>query len=67
MNKELLKEEMKKRNLSMAELASLANVDRTTIWRILEGNQNCTVAVAAKITNGMKLKPKLATKIFFEG
>lgn len=66
MNRELLKEEMDKQNLSMADLARLAEVDRSTIYRILNGDQKCTVKVAAKITNGMKLKPKLATQIFFD-
>ena len=66
MNKELLKEEMDKQHLSMADLARIAEVDRSTISRILSGEQICSVKIAARITNGMKLKPKLATQIFFE-
>lgn len=66
MNRELLREEMDKRGMNQSQLAELANVDRSAISRILSGDQDPGVKIAAKIVNAMKLKPKLATQIFFE-
>lgn len=66
MNKELLKAEMDKRKMSANDLADIAGVNRSTIWRILTGETVCSTPIAAKIVNGMKLSPKTATAIFFE-
>ena len=66
MNREMLKTEMDKRKLSSSELADMIGVNRTTIWRILNGETVCSTAIAAKIVNSIKLSPKTATAIFFE-
>ena len=66
MNTNLLKAELSKRNMSVDELADSIGVNRTTIYRLLKGETVCSVRIAAKIINAMKLKPKTATLIFFE-
>ena len=66
MNSAMLKEEMDKRSLSAADLARAANIDKSTISRILSGEAICTVATAAKISNAMCLSNKAIMSIFFE-
>ena len=66
MNRELLKAEMDKRGLNKLQLAELSGVDPSAIVRILNGDREPGVKIAAKIVNAMKLKPTTATKIFFE-
>ena len=66
MNRDLLREEMEKRGLNKLQLAQLAGVDPSAIVRIINGERDPGVKIAAKIVNAMKLKPKVATKIFFE-
>ena len=66
MNRDLLKAELSKRNLSVTELADIVGVNKTTIYRMLNGETVCSVRIAAKIINALKLKPKTATLIFFE-
>lgn len=66
MNIPAFKEELSKRELSIEEVAKMAEVDKTTIYRIINGESKCTVSTAAKIVNALKLKPSVATNIFFE-
>lgn len=66
MNQALLKEEMDKRNMTATDLARIADVDKSTISRILSGEAICTVATAAKISNAMKLSNRATMSIFFE-
>ena len=66
MNRDLLREEMEKRGLNKLQLAQLAGADPSAIVRIINGERDPGVKIAAKIVNAMKLKPKVATKIFFE-
>ena len=66
MNRELLRSEMDKRGLNQTELAELAGLPVSTINRILNGERFCGVRIAAKIVNAMKLKPAIATEIFFK-
>ncbi len=66
MKKELLLEELEKRDMSQRELAELSGLTPSTISRILTGDRECGVRIAAKITNALKLKPATACKIFFE-
>jgi len=66
MNQALLKEEMEKRNMTAADLARIAEVDKSTISRILSGDAICTVATAAKISNAMRLSNRATMSIFFE-
>ena len=66
MNRELLRAEMNKRNMNASELAELANVEKSTISRILSGETACTVATAGKIAQAMRLSNKATIQIFFE-
>lgn len=66
MNRELLKAEMDKRGLNKLQLAEISGVDPSAIVRILNGDREPGIKIAAKIVNAMKLKPTVATKIFFE-
>lgn len=65
MNRELLRAEMNKRGMNQTQLAELTNIAPSIISRILSGERDCNVATAAKIVNAMKLKPAVATEIFF--
>lgn len=65
MNRDLLKKELADRNLSITDLASLVGMDRSTIHRVVNGETMCSVKTAAKIINALKLKPTIATQIFF--
>lgn len=66
MKTELLRAEMQKRGLNQRKLAELADLPEATLSRIINGERLCGVRIAAKIVNAMKLKPKIATEIFFE-
>ena len=66
MKKELLKEELEKRGMNQLDLANLSGLTPSTVSRILNGDRECGVRIAAKITNALKLKPATACKIFFE-
>lgn len=66
MNRDLLKAELAKRNMSVDELASLVGMNKSTIYRVMNGDTWCSVKTAAKIINALKLKPKTAMQIFFE-
>lgn len=66
MNRDLLKAELAKRNLSVDELANLVGMNKSTIYRVINGDTWCSVRTAAKIINALKLKPTIATQIFFE-
>ena len=65
-NKEALKRELDKRNMSVEDLSDLTGVDRSTIYRILSGSSKCNVETATKIVNKLRLKPSVAMTIFFE-
>lgn len=66
MNLEALKSEMDRQKVSAAELSRLSGVDKSTISRILNGVSGCSVSSAKRIALALKLKPKLASTIFFE-
>lgn len=64
MNRERLKAEMEKRELNGEKLAELSKTSPATISRILSGQRGCTVEVARKIAQAMKLSNKTAYEIF---
>lgn len=66
MNRDKLKAEMDKRDLSGEKLAELSDISPATISRILSGQRGCTIEVARKIARAMKLTNKTAYEIFFE-
>ena len=66
MNREALKAELSARNLSVDDLANRIGVNRTTIYRMINGDTVCSVGTAAKIINELKLDPHTAMHIFFE-
>ena len=65
MNIELLKEEMQTRNCNISKLSALSNIDKSTISRLLAGNQTCTVETAQSLAAALKLPPTKAGLIFF--
>ncbi len=62
----LLKSEMEKREMNAKKLSEACGVSRATLSRILNGQRTCSVEIAKKIVNGMKLTQKQALSIFFE-
>lgn len=65
-NKDALKQELDKRKMSIDDLSDLTGIDRSTIYRILNGSSKCNVETATKIVNKLRLKPSVAMSIFFE-
>lgn len=65
-NKDALRQELETRNMSVDDLSDLTGIDRSTIYRILNGSSKCTVETATKIVNKLRLKPTVAMSIFFE-
>ena len=58
---------MKEKSVSISELADKANVEKSTISRILSGQvTSCTVDTAGKIINALSLDMPTANSIFFE-
>ena len=66
MNREALKSEMEKKHLSADQLAAKSGVDRSTIYRILNGESNCSIESARKIVTALNLSAATAKSIFFE-
>lgn len=66
MKQELLKAELEKRGMNQLDLAELANISPSAVSRIINGEREPGVKIAARIVNALKLKPKIATEIFFE-
>ena len=50
-----IKLERNKRNMSQQELASLAGLDKNTIWKIETGQVSPTVNTLEKIANAMNM------------
>ena len=67
MNTAKLREQLDAKGLSINQLAELSNVDKASISRLLRGGQTCTIETAQKIFEALKLTPKQASSIFFEG
>lgn len=65
-NKDALRQELETRNMSVDDLSDLTGIDRSTIYRILNGSSKCNVETATKIVNKLRLKPTVAMSIFFE-
>lgn len=65
-NKEALKQELENRKMTVDDLSDLTGIDRSTIYRILNGSSKCNVETATKIVNKLRLKPTVAMSIFFE-
>ena len=66
MNREALREELDKRKMTVDELSDLAGIDRSTIYRVINGTSNCTVETATRIVAALRLKPAVAMSIFFD-
>lgn len=65
-NKEALKQELENRKMTVDDLSDLTGIDRSTIYRVLNGSSKCNVETATKIVNKLRLKPTVAMSIFFE-
>lgn len=66
MNKDALKEKMDSLGVNATKLSEMTGVSKATLSRILNGSERgCTVKVAKKIAESLKLKPKEAVSIFF--
>jgi len=66
MNIAELKSEMDRQNVSAAELSRRSGVDKSVISRVLSGKRGCSINNAKRIAVALKLKPKMASTIFFE-
>jgi plasmid maintenance system antidote protein VapI len=66
MNLEALKNEIDKQNIPIADLAEKCGMDRTTIYRIINGQSGCSIESAKKLIAGLKLSKKTASLIFFD-
>lgn len=66
MNRDALKAEMDRKGLTADQLAVKTGMDRSTIYRILNGERQCTVESARKIVTALNLSAKSAKFIFFE-
>lgn len=65
MNKEMLKDVMEKKNMSITTLAETAKINKSTLSRILSGENECNVSTAGKIAAALNLSNKTAYLIFF--
>lgn len=65
-NREALREELDKRKMTVDDLSDITGIDRSTIYRVLNGTSNCTVETATKIVTKLRLKPSVAMSIFFD-
>ena len=66
MNLEALKSEMDRQKITVTQLAEQSGVERSTIYRIINGESYCNIETARKIATTLKLKPKQVSTIFFE-
>ena len=66
MNRDKLREAMKKKGLNMSDVARESGVTKATMSRVLAGKNDCSIRSAAQIRKALNLSMKDTIEIFFE-
>ncbi len=62
---EALKELIAKQGYNVISLSAKSGVDKSTISRLLNEKNSCSVSTAQKIAIALKMTPRVAGNIFF--
>ncbi len=65
MNVSMLKDKMVKKGFNVDKLAAYMNIDRSTLYRKLDGGEKITIGEAQKIKEALGLTNDEARVIFF--
>ena len=66
MNTQALKQAMAERQITSKQLASQTGISPSYLSLVLNGQRNCSIKLANRITSALKLKQKEIITIFFK-